>query len=185
MADLYQRPGRYRWTIELPFRGMHYRAARHVCKHAPRHGAILDVGTGPGTVALKVASARRDVTVHGVDVSEPMVDYAARLARRRRLARFPVFALGDVRALPYQDDSMDVITSVMSVHHWTPPRRAARELTRVLRRGGRIFLYEGSRGPLDEFADVVRGLPGGWTVRVGVVWNRWHPSPFFRYVELS
>jgi SAM-dependent methyltransferase len=93
---------------------------------------VLDLATGPGYAAGE--AARRGAVVVGVDIAPAMV----RLAQ----ARYPdlQFRVADVEALPFPDGTFDVVVSNFVVPHLGRPERAAAELARVLRVGGRLAL---------------------------------------------
>jgi ubiquinone/menaquinone biosynthesis C-methylase UbiE len=95
----------------------------------------LDVATGAGHCALAFAPLVKHVTV--VDLTEQMLDTAARLARERGVTNLAV-RLGDAEELPFPDSSFDLVTCRLSFHHFPHPDRAMNELARVLRRGGRL-----------------------------------------------
>ena len=52
------------------------------------------------------------------------------------------FERGDVAHLPYPDQSFDVVVSTISMHHWFELEQPLRELYRVLRPGGRVWIYD-------------------------------------------
>jgi SAM-dependent methyltransferase len=97
----------------------------------PRPGErVLDVGCGLGEVAARAARAGADVTA--IDLSPEMIERA-----RRRPERVD-WRVGDCQALPFEDDSFDVVVSSFGVIFAPDPRRAASELSRVCR--GRVAL---------------------------------------------
>jgi ubiquinone/menaquinone biosynthesis C-methylase UbiE len=49
---------------------------------------------------------------------------------------------GDVRNLPFPDDSFDLVLSTLSIHHWHDPARGIRECLRVTAPGGRCWIYD-------------------------------------------
>ena len=107
----------------------------------PRRRA-LDAGCGTGfqTALLE----RLGYASHGVDIA-PRLLAAARL----RLAT-SALALGNVEALPYRDESFDVVTCCGSTLSFVDaPATALRELGRVLRPGGRLLLECEHRWSLD------------------------------------
>ena len=94
----------------------------------------LDVATGAGAVALRLA--RRGAEVTGVDLAPGLVESARRRAAEEGLAiRFDV---GDAEALPYEDASFDGVASSMGCIFAPSHEVAAAELARVLRPGGRL-----------------------------------------------
>jgi SAM-dependent methyltransferase len=99
--------------------------------------AVLDIGCGLGgkTTAYAEAGAR----VVGVDIVQAHVTQAYRYSLSR--AARAVFAAGDARALPFADGRFDLVVANDSMEHFPDPRAALSELSRVLRPGGRIFLF--------------------------------------------
>ena len=98
---------------------------------APRPGErLLDVGCGLGEVAVRAARAGAEVTA--IDLSPEMIERAGRRPE-------PVdWQVGDCQALPFEDDSFDVVVSSFGVIFAPDPGRAAAELSRVCR--GRLAL---------------------------------------------
>ena len=102
-----------------------------------RPGArVLDVACGTGHVALEAARAFCDVT--GVDYVPGLIDVARRRAAAEGLD--VEFEVGDAEALPYAAASFDVVLSAIGVMFTADHDRAAAELVRVCRPGGRIGL---------------------------------------------
>lgn len=97
---------------------------------ARRGTRVLDVATGPGYVAG--AAAERGAVATGLDFSPGMVA----LARRSYPAA--EFHEGDAGALPFADDSFDVVASNYGMPHFPDHDAFLREASRVLRSGGRI-----------------------------------------------
>jgi ubiquinone/menaquinone biosynthesis C-methylase UbiE len=105
----------------------------------PAGGAILEVGCGRG-VALPVLGDRlQPSSITGVDVDANALSYAAAHARNRCVkARLH---LADVRMLPFDDASFDVVFDFGTCYHIGDAARALREIARVLRPGG-LFVTE-------------------------------------------
>jgi SAM-dependent methyltransferase len=103
----------------------------------PRPGQrVLDVACGSGTAAL--VAARRYCDVTGIDYVPELIDRARRRAEAGGLqARFEV---ADAQDLPFPDNSFDVVLSVYGVQFAPDQEKAASEMMRVIRPGGRIGL---------------------------------------------
>jgi len=97
---------------------------------------LLDVATGSGNAAL--AAARRGCEVVGVDYVPALLERA----RQRAVAEGveATFVDGDAEALPFADDSFDVVASVFGAMFAPDHQQTASELLRVTRSGGRIGL---------------------------------------------
>ena len=135
-----------RWVLPRAYR----RLARDAAALAPAGGDVLDIGTGPGILLRELGRQRSDLRLTGLDLSPDMVAAAA-----RNLAEFGERAtavVGDVTDLPFNDDSFDLITTSLSLHHWDRVDAAAPELARVLRPGGRVVVYDFPFAPFDELA---------------------------------
>jgi ubiquinone/menaquinone biosynthesis C-methylase UbiE len=103
----------------------------------PRPGArVLDVATGTGHVALEAARMSCEVT--GIDYAPGLIDVAVRRAEAEGLD--VDFRVADAENLPFEDDTFDVVVSAIGVMFTADHDRAASELVRVTRPGGRIGL---------------------------------------------
>jgi SAM-dependent methyltransferase len=97
---------------------------------------VLDVAAGNGNATL--AAARRFAQVTSTDYVPSLLEGGRRRAAAEGLD--VVFETADAEALPYPDGSFDVVVSTFGAMFAPDHRRAARELQRVCRPGGRIGL---------------------------------------------
>lgn len=97
---------------------------------------LLDVACGSGNAAI--AAARRYTEVTGIDYVPALVE-RARTRAESEGTRID-FRVGDAQALPFDDASFDVVVSVFGVMFAPDQEKAAAELLRVTRPGGRIAL---------------------------------------------
>ncbi|MFE3738430.1 class I SAM-dependent methyltransferase [Streptomyces sp. NPDC059134] len=107
-------------------------------------GPVLEVGVGTGVVAAGLAALGR--TVRGVDVSQPMLDVAAKRFDGELL-------IGDGMALPFDDASQDNVVYVHALHLMADMTAALTEAARVLRPGGRVVIRHGD--PVADVDDLV------------------------------
>ena len=105
-------------------------------------GKVLDAGTGPGTLVRELARRLPGFQVYGIYLSEDMIRLARAHARREQVEERVHFESGDVAHLPYPDQSFDAVVSTISMHHWFELEQPLRELYRVLRPGGRLWIYD-------------------------------------------
>ena len=100
---------------------------------------VLEIGTGLGTDF--VGFARAGARASGIDLTATAIELV-----RRRLdleGKQAVLRVGDAEALPFDDESFDLVYSWGVLHHTPDTRAAIGEVRRVLRPGGeaRIMLY--------------------------------------------
>lgn len=119
---------------------------------------VLDVASGTGNAAL--AAARRGAQVIATDIVGPMLEVARKRAAAEELTI--VTEVADAQALPFADASFDVVLSTFGVMFAADQRKAARELLRVCRPGGRICL--------------ANWTPGGLVGRSLAVMRTWQPA---------
>ena len=105
-------------------------------------GKVLDVGTGPGTLVRDIARRFPQLQVYGIDLSEEMIRLSREHASSEQLEERVHFDVGDVAHLPYPDQSFDMVVSTISQHHWHELEQPLRDLYRVLRPGGRLWIYD-------------------------------------------
>jgi len=98
---------------------------------------VVDVATGPGTVACRVAA--RTASVDAIDFSSEMVERCRARATALGLGNVTVVQ-GDGQALPYADASFDLGFSMFGLMFFPDRPRGFRELLRVLCPGGRAFV---------------------------------------------
>lgn len=97
---------------------------------------VLDVACGTGNLAIP--AARTGATVTGVDIAPNLVAQAKARAAAESLAIS--FDVGNAEQLPYDDASFDTAVTMFGAMFAARPERAAAELLRVTRSGGRIAM---------------------------------------------
>jgi SAM-dependent methyltransferase len=103
---------------------------------------VLDVGCGPGWLTVQYATGGADVTA--VDLTPRAVELARQFLAHRRLTA--TVREGNAEALPFEDNSFDLVASSGVLHHTPDTPRAIRECFRVLKPGGTgklTFYYKG------------------------------------------
>ena len=109
-----------------------------LCEAVDLHAGdrVLDVATGSGNTAL--AAARRFCEVTGMDLAPESIEHARKRAEAEGMEI--AFEVGDAENLPYADASFDVVLSTIGVMFCPDQEKAAAELLRVCRPGGKIGL---------------------------------------------
>ncbi len=110
-------------------------SAAYLLPHLVPGADLLDVGCGPGTITRDLARAVAPGRVVGIDAAPSVVAEA-----RERAGDVPgiAFDVGDLFALPYADDTFDVVHAHQVLQHVADPVLALVELRRVCRPGGLV-----------------------------------------------
>ena len=110
--------------------------------------AVLDLATGSGDVAFALARRLPSSTrITGMDFCQPMLDEAELKKSAAGPTRYSnvTFRQGDGLALPLPDASYDSVTISFGLRNLADRDRGLREMHRVLRPGGRVFVLEFSQ----------------------------------------
>ncbi len=130
---------------------------------------VIDVAAGNGNVTM--AAARRFAEVTSTDFVQSLLDKGAERAGAEGLSVH--FQVADAEALPYADQSFDVAVSSFGVMFTPRQQKAASELIRVVRCGGRIGLAnwtpEGFLGEL--FRLIGRHVPPVAGLKSPMLWG--------------
>jgi SAM-dependent methyltransferase len=133
--------GAYDALVAAVLEGFYARVAGEVAAAHPG-GKVLEVASGPGRLAVRLAREAPGMTLTGVDISDAMVERAARRAAGACLSERVRFEVGDVAALPLPDGEFDGVVSTLSLHHWPEPANGLDEIYRVLKPGGEARIYD-------------------------------------------
>ena len=138
----------YDWHTRV----FHDRLLAHVRQAAP--ASILDAGCGEGFVAARIGERMPGVAIAGIDPSASAVSYA-----RERFGAHAAFEVGSAYALPYADNSFDLVLCSEVLEHLDRPEAALAEIARVARQHVLLSV------PLEPYFDAINRL--GRRVGVG------------------
>jgi len=105
---------------------------------------VLDVASGPGLVASAFSKVAQQVEC--IDLTPAMLEQAKQHTITEGLTNI-TFREGDAMALPYPDNSFDVVVTRYSFHHFLKPEGALREMIRVCGPGGRVVVADVAINP--------------------------------------
>jgi tocopherol O-methyltransferase len=101
---------------------------------------ILDAGCGLGGSSLWLAAQGNQVT--GISISQKQIDYANKVAKKRKLSENAQFDLANFCETPYEDKSFDVIWGLESVCYALDKSDFLKEAYRLLRKGGQLIMCD-------------------------------------------
>jgi ubiquinone/menaquinone biosynthesis C-methylase UbiE len=115
------------------------RVHRGVLRRVPKSftpAAVLDIGCGTGRLLRWMQNRWPSAVLTGVDLAEGMVAQARTLTPDATIYQAPA------EHLPLESESVDLVTSTVSFHHWSDQARGVGEAARVLRPRGLFVLAD-------------------------------------------
>jgi len=104
--------------------------------------SILDVGTGTARIPVSLAQRFPRALITAVDLSQEMLKLAQRNVETAQLTERISVQISDGKALPFTNRSFDAVISNSIIHHLPEPVTPFREMSRVLKRGGALFVRD-------------------------------------------
>lgn len=114
-------------------------------------GSILDVGTGTAQIPIEICRRRKDIKITAIDLAGHMLQLAQRNVIKAGVTAQVKLEHVDAKVLPWPNAAFDAVISNSIIHHIPEPRQAFREMVRVLRPGGVLFIRDLMR-PADREA---------------------------------
>jgi len=136
--------------------GCIYRAVAEDVVAETRSGELLEVEGGAGHLAVEIGRRARDLQVTTMDVSANVVRLAESRIHASGLGRQIKVALGDAKEIPFPNASFDNVLSLGSLHRWRAPDLVLDEIYRVLKPGGRAWIYDVRREMTEEDWERIR-----------------------------
>lgn len=130
---------------------------------------LLDVGCGAGQTAIPAAQSGAFVT--GIDLAENLIEHARHRVENLNL---PIqFDVGDAEALPYEDESFDVVISMFGAMFAPRPSQVVSEFIRILKPGGRLLMANWMHNsmPAEMFSAVAAVTPPPEGVVSPLLWG--------------
>lgn len=140
-------------------------------------GHLLDIGTGPAWLLLRLYSASPRFRLVGLDASEPMVGKARENVAAAGLSHVIEIQTGNVIDMAFKDSTFNTVVSTGSIHHWKDPVRGLNEVYRVLKPGGYALMYDlvsDTPGPVMKQAVREFGR-----LRILLMWLHAFEEPFY------
>ncbi|WP_437732885.1 class I SAM-dependent methyltransferase [Sorangium sp. So ce1335] len=102
----------------------------------------LDVGTGTCLLPIEICRRVPTARIKAIDLSTSMLALGREHVEQAGLTRAIALALVDAKALPEPDEAFSTVLSNSIVHHIPEPMAVLREMVRVLRPGGLLFVRD-------------------------------------------
>ncbi|HKL37613.1 MAG TPA: ubiquinone/menaquinone biosynthesis methyltransferase [Bacteroidales bacterium] len=122
------------------------KAVDRILQASPRH--VMDLGTGTGDMAMRIARKSPEVEVVGYDFSPTMLEVARRKAERMGTKNVS-FVEGDAASMPFEDASFDVVGISFAFRNITfrnpHTKEYLKETLRCLKPGGKFVIVESSQ----------------------------------------
>lgn len=112
-------------------------SAAYLSPHLAAGLSVLDVGCGPGTITVEFAERVAPARIVGLDASAEVIEKAAAHAGEVGVTNAE-FVVGDAYALPFPDDSFDIVHAHQTLQHVADPVAMLREMRRVAKPGGLV-----------------------------------------------
>lgn len=134
-------PYSQRFWVQAPHPFITRERLRDVLAPAPGE-RLLEIGPGTGYYSLDLAGwVAPGGTLEIFDIQQEMLDHTMRRVGEAGIENV-VATQGDARSLPYEDDSVDAVVLITVLGEIPDPEQALREISRVLRPGGRLVVGE-------------------------------------------
>ncbi|KAL2850649.1 UbiE/COQ5 methyltransferase [Aspergillus pseudoustus] len=119
-------------------------SAAYLFPHLTPAMQILDIGCGPGTITVDLATHIPEGHITGLEYFGDPLPAARSLAASRGIKNI-TFTTGDIHSLPFADNTFDVIHVHQVLQHIADPVAGLREMRRVAKPGGIVAARESDR----------------------------------------
>lgn len=116
--------------------------AQKAIEIGPKKGLILDAGTGTARIPIFICQECLEWQIIGIDLSQNMLIIGNKNIKEAGLEKQIKLELVDGKNLPYPDHNFDAVISNSIVHHLPDMLPFWREVKRVLKPGGGIFIRD-------------------------------------------
>jgi ubiquinone/menaquinone biosynthesis C-methylase UbiE len=105
---------------------------------------IVDLGTGPGVLALELGKLWPQARIIGIDLSGDMLDIARKNSVAAGVSNFET-RMGRAEEIPLESSSVNLVVSQSSFHEWEDQQQGLLEVFRVLKPGSKLILQDHNR----------------------------------------
>ncbi len=133
-----------------------YRAVAEDVVSQATTGELLDLGGGPGRLAVEIARRARDLQITRMDPTPDLVQLAEARTHNAGVGRQAKVVHGDIQDIPFPEGSFDFVVAIRAFQSSEAPETALAEIYRVLRPGGKAWIYDFRKETPREAWDLVR-----------------------------
>ncbi len=130
LMDIYNREDNH-WTVSLLEIG--------------ETSKVLEIGFGTGLAIADAAKITTHGYVYGIELSETMLKVAQKRNQSAVKSGRVNLQLGNVMALPFEDNYFDIVYSINCIYFWEPPIQGLAEIYRVLKPEGTVAITARNR----------------------------------------
>jgi ubiquinone/menaquinone biosynthesis C-methylase UbiE len=150
--------------------------AERLAAFLPEGGQVLEIAPGPGFLSIEMARSGK-YKITALDVSKTFVEIARKNAQEAGVQ--VDFRQGNASAMPFQENSFDLLVCRAAFKNFSEPEKALREMQRVLRPGGIGVVIDLRRDtPMPEIRKYVAHMG------IGML-SRWFTLFTFRFMLLK
>ncbi|KAH7130928.1 putative ubiE/COQ5 methyltransferase [Dactylonectria macrodidyma] len=128
-------------------------SAAYILPHIKPHMKVLDIGCGPGTITVDLATYVPEGHVTGLDFAGEALTRARSLAEERGLTNID-FVGGDANSLEYANESFDIVLCHQVLQHVRDPVGILKEMKRVAKSGGIVAARESDYGAFVWYPEI-------------------------------
>jgi ubiquinone/menaquinone biosynthesis C-methylase UbiE len=138
---------------------------------------LLDIGTGPAWLLLKIHQQAPNMQLVGIDSSSAMVTKARQNISAAGISDAVEIKKGNADHIPFPDCAFDIVVSTASMHHWKQPTACLNEVWRVLKNGGFALVYDLVSDTPEAILMEARREFGKW--KTSFFWLHSFEEPFY------
>jgi ubiquinone/menaquinone biosynthesis C-methylase UbiE len=106
---------------------------------------VLEIGFGTGLAIAETAKITTHGHVYGIELSETMLKVAQKRNQSAVKSGRVSLQLGNVMALPFEDNYFEIVYSINCIYFWEPPTQGLAEIYRVLKPEGTVAITARNR----------------------------------------
>jgi len=115
---------------------------------------VLEIGPGPGWAGIYLLKKRNDLKLVGLEASPDMIRVASRNALKEGLHEI-VYTHGYAENMSkFNVGTFDIVISRDSLHHWEDPEKVFKEINRILKSSGKLYIHD-SRRDMNAFGRMI------------------------------